>query len=81
MNNKGSIFMGITVALIVWIFGMLILPFMLDDVSTFRLDMDCVNASISDVSKLVCVMGDSLIPYFIWTVISLALGFVIWIKQ
>ncbi len=77
MNKKGNIYFGIVIALIVWMGGILILPFIMDDVTTFRVAMDCTNSSISDGAKVSCLGGDSLVPYFIWTLASLVLGFII----
>ncbi len=75
MNKKGNIYLGVSVALVVWIAGILILPFILDDIDTFRTEMDCTNSSISSTSKINCLAGDTLTPYFIWTLSSLAIGF------
>ena len=76
MNKRGSIFLGIAVALIVWVFGVLFLPFLTDDVTTFRTSMDCSNTSISGGSMLVCLAGGIITPFWIWTIISLAIGFI-----
>lgn len=76
MNTKGNLFFAFMVALIVWIAGVLMLPFIIDDIDTFRTDMDCTNSSISDGSKITCLTGDILVPYFIWTIASIALGFI-----
>ena len=81
MKKKGNIFFGFMVALIIWIAGILMLPFIVDDLSTFRVDMDCSNSSISNASKITCLTGDAVIPYFIWTLASLALGFIVGIKS
>lgn len=75
-SKKGNIYFAVVIALIIWIAGILILPFITDDIDTFRTDMDCENNSISNTSKVVCLAGDSLVPYFLWTLISLALGFI-----
>jgi len=77
MNKKGNIFFGIVVALFVWIGGILILPFIVDDITVYRIAMDCTNSSISDMTKLNCLFGDAIVPYFIWTLVSLAIGFLV----
>jgi len=77
MNKRGNIYFGIVIALIFWIGGILIMPFIVDDVATFRVDMNCNNTSISDMSKINCLAGDTVIPYFIWTLAMIALGFII----
>jgi len=77
MNKKANIYFAVVIALIVWVSGILILPFIVDDVTIFRTVMDCTNSSISNVAKISCLAGDSLIPYFIWTLVSIALGFIL----
>jgi len=77
MNKKGNIYFGIVITLIVWVAGILILPFLANDVLTFRTAMDCSNSSISNFTKVNCLAGDSVIPYFIWTLASIALGFIV----
>ena len=77
MNKKANIYFGIVIALVVWIAGILILPFIVNDITTFRVAMDCTNTAISDITKINCLAGDSLIPYYIWTLVSIALGFII----
>jgi uncharacterized membrane protein len=69
--------LGIGIALFVWVFGILFLPFLIDDITTFRTDMDCSNTSISGGSMLVCLAGGITAPLWIWTILSLAIGFII----
>jgi uncharacterized membrane protein len=76
-SKKGSLFFGITIALFLYITGVLILPFIVDDVSTFRIGMSCSDPTISDGSKLTCLFGDLTIPYLIWFFISLAVGYLV----
>jgi len=75
-GKRGNIFFGVFIALIVYIFGILFLPFVTDDITTSRTDLDCSNVSISDVSKINCLSIDLVTPYIIWLLISLALGFI-----
>lgn len=77
MNKKGNIYFGVMVALIVYIFGVLFIPFIVDDVTTVRTALDCSNISISDATKLNCLNVDLVIPYVIWLLVSLALGFIV----
>jgi len=77
MNKKGSVFFGVGIGIFVWIMGVLFLPFLMNDVTTFRVAMDCTNASIGGGQMLSCLVGDLTIPYIIFFIISLALGFVI----
>lgn len=77
-GKKGSIFLGIALGIFMFIMGVLIMPFLLDDVSTFRVALNCANgSSITDGTKLTCLFGGALIPYYIWFFTSLALGLVV----
>lgn len=75
MNKKGSLFFGVTIGLFLYITGVLIMPFLVDDVTSFRTAMSCSDTTISDGSKLSCLFGDALIPYYIWFFISIAVGY------
>lgn len=75
-NKRGSVFFGVGIGIFVYIMGVLILPFILDDVSTFRDAMDCSSSDITGGSMLSCLAGDLVIPYVVLFFISLALGFI-----
>ena len=77
MNKRGNVLLGIGVALIVWVFGVLFLPFLTDDITTFRTDMECSNTSISGGTMLVCLVAGITTPVWIWTILSLAIGFIL----
>ncbi|GBE19364.1 MAG TPA: hypothetical protein ENG87_00495 [Candidatus Pacearchaeota archaeon] len=74
-GKKGNIFFGFVVALVVYIFGILFIPFITNDITTSQTALDCTNISISAGSKLVCLNTDLVIPYVIWLIISIALGY------
>ena len=76
-SKKGSVFFGVGIGIFIYIMGVLFLPFLMDDVSTFRGEMDCSNVAIGNGEMLSCLVGDLTIPYIIFFIISLALGFVI----
>ena len=80
MNKKGSAFFGIAIGIVIYIFGVLFIPFIMDDVTTFREAMDCSNTDITGGTMLSCLTGDLVIPYLIWFFISLTLGFVVGAK-
>lgn len=80
-NKKGSAFFGVTIAIVVYIFGVLFLPFIIDDVTTFRGAMDCSNTNITGGTMLACLLGDAMVPYLIWFFISLALGFIMGARE
>ena len=77
MNKKANIFLGVTVGIFLFAMGVLFIPFLADDVTTFRVSMDCTNATISDGTKLSCLFGDLTIPYMIWFFASLAIGYIL----
>ena len=77
MNKKGSAFFGVAIGLVVYIFGVLFIPYLMDDVTTFRDAMSCNAPGISGGTMLSCLVASAAIPYLIWFFISLALGFII----
>ena len=76
-NKRGSFFFGITIAIVVYFMGVLFIPFIMDDVDTFRDTMSCTSTSITGGAMLACLISDATIPYVIWFFISLALGFIL----
>lgn len=76
-NKKGSAFFGVGIGIVVFIFGILFLPFIMDDVTTFREAMDCSSADITGGNMLSCLVGDLVVPYLIIFFISLSLGFIV----
>jgi hypothetical protein len=77
MNKKGGIFLSVVIALLIFITGVLFLPFIMDSITNFRSSLDCSNSLISNGEKITCLMGDSVVPYVIWAFTSLALGYII----
>ena len=80
MNRKGSAFFGVAAFLLVFVFGILFLPFITNDIDTVRAAMDCSNTSITDGAKLTCLQVDILTPYFIWIIVSLGAGLIVGIR-
>lgn len=76
MNKKGSFFLGFIIFLIIFINGVLIIPFLQDDITTSRTDLNCADSSISSGNMITCLMVDSAIPYFIILFIGVGLGFI-----
>ena len=78
MNKKGSIWLGLTLGIFIFIAGVLALPFIADDVTTFRNDLNCSDSSsITDGTKLTCLFGGAVVPYYIWFFSTLAIGLII----
>ena len=76
MNKKGNIYFGIIIAILIWFFGILFLPFILDDITTARNNLQCSSDSISYGTMGLCLLISSLTPYVIWTIASIALGYI-----
>jgi hypothetical protein len=78
MNNKAQgLFMGLVFAVVIWIAVILFLPIVISLVDTGRTGLQCSLGSITDGTKLMCLMMDGAIPYLIWTIISLSIGLII----
>lgn len=76
MNKKGGIYLAVAMAIMLFLVGMLVIPFIKDSVTNFRTNINCTNTSISDGAKLTCLAGDTVVPYFIITVIAIAGGII-----
>ena len=76
MNKKGNVFFGITVAILIWFFGILFLPYITDDISTARTNLECSSDNITGGTMVLCLMLGTLTPYVIWFIASCALGFI-----
>lgn len=76
INKRGQgIFIGVIIALLIYVAGILFLPLAKDIVDSSRTDSSCSTpASISDGSKILCLMFDGAIPYFLWFIVSIAFG-------
>ncbi len=76
MNKRGSMIFGITIGIFIYIMGVLMLPFIIDDIDTARDAFSCSDTTITDGNKINCLITDLTIPYFILFFVSLLLGFV-----
>ena len=77
-NKKGQIMLSVLFAIVIFIFGMLFYNFIKGEVDNTRTDLTCSSsATISDGTKLTCLIVDGVIPYFIILVVSLSLGIVL----
>ncbi len=58
--------------------GFLMLNFLTGEVTRSRTDMACSDVNnIEDGNKLFCLVTDLVIPYWIWIIISIAIGAVV----
>jgi len=69
--------MGLAImsAIMVFIIGIMVLNFVMPEVSTARTELNCESAAdISDGTKLLCLATDSVVPYFMIMVFSITIG-------
>ena len=60
------------------IIGLMSVNFLFDEVTTARTGLSCSDTdNISDGTKLLCLVVDISIPYWIWIIVAVALGFVL----
>ena len=77
MNKKGTIFLGVILGITLFVFGVLFMPFIADDITTARTELNCSDAdNITGGAMLQCLLISALMPYFIWFFISASVGFV-----
>lgn len=81
MNRKGNVFFGVAMGILILVFGILFLPFLTDDIDTSRTDLDCGNSNITDGAKVSCLALSGTIPYYIWFIFSIVIGFIIGIES
>lgn len=76
MNQKGQT-LGLTIisSIFIFIIGLIMLNFIMPEISTFRVDLNCATPNaISDGVKLMCLITDTTVPYWIWLVFSVTIG-------
>jgi len=67
--------LAIVSSLVVLIIGLMMINFIMPEVTTFRSSMACADsANISDGTKLLCLAADATVPYFILIVFTLVIG-------
>jgi len=80
MNNKGqnTLFFSIIVGVLIFLIGVIFVNFITPEVTNARNvdNLDCTNSSISDGTKLGCLVVDIAVPYYIITIISMAGGII-----
>ncbi len=75
MNKKGSLGIAILTSVFIFIIGMAIINLILPEVTDFRTNLNCAEAdSISDGTKLLCLVGGVIVPYWILLVLSITVG-------
>ena len=75
MNKKGGIGLAILSTIGIFIIGFMFLNFLMPEVTQFRADMSCASADeIHDGGKILCLISDTVVPYWILLILSIGLG-------
>ena len=76
MNNKrGGFGLAILSMIGIFIVGFTLLNFLMPEITQFRTDMNCANADdIHDGTKVLCLITDTVVPYWILLILSIGLG-------
>jgi len=82
MENKkgqlGSIGLVAIIAFMFFMCGMLFITPLEDSIDTARNDLNCTSvATISDGTKMTCLVTDIALPYILITIISISLSLVV----
>ena len=76
LSKRGQT-LGITLVALIFVFiiGMMTINFLFDEVSNFRVNLNCAApAAISDGTKLLCLAVDTTIPYWIFLMFAITIG-------
>lgn len=78
MNCRGqSLGISIMSSIFVLIIGLMMVNFLMPEINDFRTNMLCAYPdSISDGTKLLCLVTDAAIPYWIVLVLSVVIGLI-----
>ena len=77
IKSKRGQTLGITIISVIFVFivGLMTINFLFDDISNFRVNLNCASAAtISDGTKLLCLVVDTTIPYWILLMFSITIG-------
>jgi len=76
MNNKAqTLGLAIVSSIMVFIIGLMILNFVMDEITVARAELGCASpATITDGTKLLCLAIDGTVPYWILLILSIAIG-------
>ena len=77
MNKRGGLFLGVVIAVVIFIAGVLFIQYMKSDVTSARVSLSCATPdNITDGTKLLCLLIGGAVPYYIIIFVSIAMGFV-----
>ena len=75
MNKKAGIGLAILSTIGIFIIGFMFLNFLMPEVTQFRADMSCASPDdIHDGVKILCLITDTVVPYWILLILSIGLG-------
>lgn len=58
-----------------FIIGLMCVNYLMPEITTFRADLNCATpAAITDGTKVLCLVGDTVVVYWIILVFSIVLG-------
>ena len=80
MEKKAQTFsfgIAIIIAIFIFMIGMMSINFIKDEVTRARTGLDCTSTTISDGNKLMCLLTDATVPYFIISIFSIAGGLIV----
>jgi hypothetical protein len=78
MNKRGNVFLNIGFSLFIFISGIIIFPYITDDITTTRADLHCEDFSgLTNGTILQCITISGIAPYFLWFLVSIVAGFLI----
>jgi len=75
MNKVGGIGLSILGMIGILIVGLMLTNFLMSEVTTFRTSMNCSDTeNIHDGNKILCLIGDITVPYWIYLILALGIG-------
>ena len=76
MNTRGqSLGLSIMSFIAILLVGFLFINFLTGEVTTARTDLACSDVdNIEDGNKLLCIVVNAVIPYWIWIIMAVAIG-------
>ena len=80
MKNKKGQTLGLAIlsAIVVFLVGLMVINFLMPEITTARVALNCATASaITDGTKLLCLVIDTAVPYWIVMVFSVLIGTII----
>lgn len=79
LNKKAqinSLYFAVIIGIMIFMVGMIFLNFLKPEITRARTSLDCTNSSITDGTKATCLIVDSVMPYIILLILSVAGGYI-----